>query len=201
MVDAEKDYQGHYLTSGRFVAIVVVAVCALGALDIVRTGDAGSDARGLLGLAGLCLFSYVLGLRPGVLEEIDGVLVRNPLRSTRVPWGAITNVDVTDVLRIHAGDQTIRCFAVPRRRPTPSRGGATSDRFGFSGMTPSPFGLGRASGGPLIGRADAVASRLREQAERYAVAGSGPVTTMVARDALALLGVAIVLIVVAFVVR
>jgi hypothetical protein len=194
MTDREPDFRAYYLTSGRFVAFTVIIVCLLGAVDVIRGGDIRVDADLLLGLGAVCLVSYVFGVRPGVLEEVDGVAVRNPLRTFRVPWGSVTDVDVTDVLRVHAAGRVVRCFAIPRRRPAPSQARRTSQNYGFQSMTPSSFGLGSVSGGPLVSRADAVCLRLREQAERYAVtAGPGPVSANFATDALMALAAAAVL--------
>ena len=103
----------------------------------------------------------------------------------------MTKVDVTDVLRIHAADRVVRCFAVPRRRPSPTKALRTSQNYGFASMNPRPTGVGATSGGPPVSRADAVSSRLRELAERYArTAGAGPIAVRFATDALVALGVA-----------
>lgn len=192
------DYQGHYLTTGRFVAFFVIVICLLGVANIVVNGDAGSSPGDVLGLLAVALVAYVLGVRPGVLEDVDGVRVRNPLRTSMVPWGSVTDVDVTDVLRVHTGDGVVRCFAVPRRRPSPTQSGRTTQNYGFPTMTPGAPGLGARSAGPPISRAEALSVRLRHQAERFAVAsGSGPPTTRYATDALVALGVAAVLLAVA----
>jgi len=44
---------------------------------------------------------YVAALRPRVIAAADGIVVRNPLRDHRVPWLAVTNVDLRDTLRVH----------------------------------------------------------------------------------------------------
>lgn len=193
------DYQGFHLTSGRVTATILIVIAFAGAIDIVRTGDARSDSGVLMVLLAICLVCYVLGLRPAVLEEVSGVAVRNPLRTSRVPWGSVTHVDVTDVLRVHAGERSVRCFAVPRRRPSPVRARAAPRNYGFPSATPPARDAAKAARDPSLSRADGIASRLRQQAEKHGpVAGSGPVTVELAPDALASLGVAALLIVLAF---
>ncbi|MFC7744078.1 hypothetical protein ACFQXA_28495 [Nocardiopsis composta] len=40
----------------------------------------------------------------------------NPLRETFIPWSAFTWTDVTDVLRVHAGDTVVRSWALRETR-------------------------------------------------------------------------------------
>lgn len=209
MADPVPQFQAHYLAAGRYVSWFVVLVGVLGAVNIAWSGDVG-DSRGvLLGIVAGCLLAYVLGLRPAVLEEIQGVCVRNPLRTSVVPWALVTNVDVTDVLRVHAGDRVVRCFAVPRRRPRPTRpalgglGGLGWSRppsdYGFPDVPQSARrGSAAPAGGPPLSRADAIAGRLRGQAEQYAkVVAAGPVAVRVAPDAVWTLAAALLLVVLA----
>jgi len=175
MAPPPPDYQAHHLTSGRFVAWFVVVVAVMGAVDIVVSGDARAYAAGLLVIGAVCLVAYVLGLRPAVLEEIDRVCVRNPLRTCEIPWGSVTNVDVTDVLRVHSTERVVRCFAVPRRRPRPQRpalglGRPPSD-FGFSDLA-GRSAPGQSRAVPGVSRADVVAGRLRNQADSAAAAAA-----------------------------
>jgi hypothetical protein len=193
-------YLAHHLTAGRATAWFVIAVAALGAVDIIRSGETGTYLAGLLVAAAICLVCYDLGLRPAVLEDIDGVCVRNPLRTTVIAWSSVTAVDVTDVLRVHAGDRVVRCFAVPRRRPRPQRPalglGRPPTEFGFGDMAP-PAAKGRSSG-PPVSRSDTIASRLRERADAVsATAGQRAPQVRLARDAVGTLGAAAVLLVLA----
>lgn len=195
MAQTEPDYQAYYLTSGRFVAFIVIAFCLVGVGDVVLSGDAGRQGSLVLGSLAVALLAYVLGVRPGVLEGIEGIDVRNPLRTTAVGWGSVTHVDVTDVLRIHAAAQVVRCFAVPRRRPRPPRTSSTVD-YGFP---TSPFAkVGAAARGPAISRADAISAHLLEQVARRAAAkgsagSEAGLSTRFAPDALAAVGAAVVL--------
>ena len=200
MAHPAPDFQAHYLTSGRLVAWFVVAVALLGAVEIVWSGEARAYLGGLLAIGAVCLVSYDLGLRPAVLEDVDGVCIRNPLRTCQIPWGSVTNVDVTDVLRVHSTDHVVRCFAVPRRRPHPQRpalglGRPPSD-FGFSDLA-GGSAAGQRRGGLPVSRAEMVASRLRTQADSAAAASGGAPAVRLAPDALWSLAAAAALVVLA----
>ena len=49
--------------------------------------------------------AYVGALRPRVTAAVGGIVVRNPLRDHRVPWLAVTNVDLRDLLRVRCAWQ------------------------------------------------------------------------------------------------
>ncbi|MFD0773990.1 PH domain-containing protein, partial [Streptomonospora algeriensis] len=73
----------------------------------------GSGATGLVAGSVLLItvgVAYVLWLRPRVVPTAEGVRLVNPLRDTFVPWSAFTWADVTDVLRVHAGEQVFRSW-------------------------------------------------------------------------------------------
>jgi uncharacterized membrane protein len=172
MADPPPTFEAHRLGAGRYVSWLIVVVCVLGAVDIVASGQVGSYAGALLVIGAVCLVAYVLGMRPAVLEEVEGVRVRNPLRTAVIPWVAVTHVDVTDVLRVHADDRVVRCFAIPRRRPHPDRPALGLSRppsdFGFADLAEPA--RAKKPVGPPVSRADMVAARLREQSDR---AGKG----------------------------
>lgn len=57
-------------------------------------------------LASLTGLVYALALRPRVIAGQDGLVIENPFRDHRVPWGAIQTVDAGDWVRVHcASDQ------------------------------------------------------------------------------------------------
>jgi hypothetical protein len=184
--DRTPDYRVHHLTTGRVVAVLLMFAVAFSVVDLVRRGALGSTVPGLLFLLGGCCLGYVLGLRPAVAESVDAVEVRNPLRTTRIPWASITDVDVTDVMRIHAGDLVVRCFALPRRRPPVTRHVRSAQRYGFA-LPPTKPDIdpvdqaelaatrqpGLPSSTPAEGRAEALAVRLRRMAESGRRVASG----------------------------
>jgi len=197
MADAAHDYQGHYLTAGRGVAWTVIAVCAFSAVDLLRSGQGGASLPALAVLGATVLVSYDLGLRPAVLEQVEGVCVRNPLRTCLIPWGSVTSVDVTDVLRLHCQDLVVRCFAIPRRRPRP-RIAALGPGRPMSGMGSFEPAGASASRHPTLPRAEMVAQRLRSRAEAATKGAGVPVQApRVAADAAWVLAAAAALLVVA----
>lgn len=148
----------HRLGLGQGLAWAWFAVAVVFAVDAVRRADGRDLLVILLVLTAASLVAYVFGLRPAVVEEPTRVLVVNPMRTVAVPWAAVTDVDVTDVLRVHAGPSVVRCFAVPRSR---MRSGPSA---GFG------LGLPRAeaadAGGRAPSRSDVVQARLLAAAEQ-----------------------------------
>ncbi len=191
-------YAAHRLTTGRVVSYVVCAAVLLLVVDTWRRGQVGAYGAAVCLLLVLLPLVYVLGLRPAVLEGPATLEVRNPLRTTVIDWAAIDDVDVVDVLRVRCGEQYVRCFAVPRRRPAPSmlRSAATTGQM----LPPREPGQGwqPPSGEP---RASALAKRLREMRDRHGRGYAGtppsdppdPPATGWAPDALVALAVGVLL--------
>lgn len=91
-------------------AWVVLSVFLL--VDLVVRG---SDVRAVVSGAVLLVTvgaAYVLAVRPKVVTTEEGVRLVNPLREVFVPWSAFTWADVTDVLRVHAGDRVFRSWSM-----------------------------------------------------------------------------------------
>ena len=59
--------------------------------------------------------AYVAMLRPRIIADAEAVLLRNPLRDIRVPWGAVTGVDVSDMICVRCEVQAA-AGAPPRQR-------------------------------------------------------------------------------------
>jgi hypothetical protein len=55
---------------------------------------------------------YACALRPRVVASGAGLVVRNPVRDYRIPWGAVEAVDTGDWLRVHCAGRTIDCWAL-----------------------------------------------------------------------------------------
>lgn len=171
----------HRLGWGRAISYAVLVLAALGAIDGLRRGlgDRIDIATVLVAAAVGCL-AYVLGVRPAVVETTAALEVRNPLRTTIVPWAEITGLRSDDVLVVETGERDIRCFALPRRHrhPITSNRRTTQDDAGTSA---------------------AVMARLEQQARILAQGRSAPVTTTYAASALATLAVAAAAVVLAVV--
>ena len=191
-------FQVHRLTTGRMVAWAVVAAALIVLVDASRRHALGASSGALLVLLAICLVAYVLGFRPAVAESPTGLEVRNPLRTTDVPWGAVADVVVTDVVCLHTTGGVVRCFALPRRRPSPGVRGPSAQTYGFTLPDQEPDRLGAPR--PGVPRAQAVAERFLELARRFQATSAGDPAVRIAPDAVAALVAAVVAALLAFVV-
>lgn len=103
------------LGGGRVVAWWIIALVGVMALS----GLVAQTGRNRVISVALCLavmaVSYLLGVRPCVMERPDGLLVLNPIRTIHVPWSLVTDVRLKDVVIIGTVDEQIRCYGLPRR--------------------------------------------------------------------------------------
>ncbi|NYI97669.1 PH domain-containing protein [Streptomonospora nanhaiensis] len=181
----------------RVLGWVWIGVVVLLMADLVLNGSGRSSL-----IAGAVLLvtaggAYTLWLRPRVVPTDEGVRLVNPLRDTFVPWSAFTWADVTDVLRVHAGEAVFRSWPLRETRRSRVRENLLRARDG------GPVPDDDAGQDPRAMRpVDLAARRLRQEAERRKAApapasGGGsaearPVTVW-APDALAALGIPLVL--------
>jgi Bacterial PH domain len=139
-------------TVARVVAWVLIAFSAINLIDVVWRGRGQSGRIAFGVLVAVALMAFVIGLRPAVIADARRVLLRNPLRDVAVPWGAVTGIDSTDALRVHAGEAVYRSWSVAvgnsaRRRAlrartdAPDRSGArdAAGLAGSSGRTHADF--------------------------------------------------------------
>lgn len=95
---------------------------AFAAANLVDLAVRGRDVTAVIAGGSLLLGSgvaYVIGLRPRVVADDDGVRLHNPLRDVRLPWSAVDKIDKTDSIEISSGDRTFRAYALqasPRAR-------------------------------------------------------------------------------------
>lgn len=177
---------------------VWLAVSVFLLVDLVLNG---TDGRSLVAGAVVLLTAggaYVLALRPRVVAEEDGVRLVNPLREVFVPWHSFTWADVTDVLRVHAGERVFRSWPLRETRRARVR-----DNL----RRANGFGGAEEEDPRRMRPAELVAWELRSRAERHGArelggreaAGGGP-TVLWSPDAVAALAVPLVLVIVAVVV-
>ena len=85
--------------------------------------------------------AYACALRPRVIASGAGLVVKNPVRDHRIPWGAVAAVDVGDWVRVHcapgpgaASGKTIDCWALfaPARYRRKTRRTARTRAFAAS---------------------------------------------------------------------
>lgn len=92
-------------TGGRLAACAWLVFAALNLADLAFgiTGEAhyGLSAAVIAVLLLLgCGIAYVVGLRPAIVGDDDGVTIRNPLRDVRVPWRAVREIQGTHALTV-----------------------------------------------------------------------------------------------------
>ena len=81
---------------------------AFAVANLIDIAVQGRDRVSVTAAAALLLVTgimYVAAFRPRVIATDGGIVVRNPLRDHRVPWPAVTNVDLRDLLRVHCAWQ------------------------------------------------------------------------------------------------
>jgi hypothetical protein len=122
---------------------------------------------------------YVAAFRPRVIATDGGIVVRNPVRDHRMPWLAVTNVDLRDLLRVHCAWQEPtnkgrpalpRPDRVQRTRVIHAWAVQSSRRAAEMGMR-SSFGrpdLARRSVGGAAATADPPSAVHRRETERIA---------------------------------
>jgi hypothetical protein len=138
----------------RTVAVLWAAFVVFNVWDVGRRGWPHSGVVALLVVGAITVVVYAIGWRPAVVADANGMEVRNPLRTIHLPWNAITDIDATDALRVHVGDQIFRAWAV-------GRGGAAASALRGMGRKPT--------GAPGI-EANALRELARQSPADYAAA-------------------------------
>ena len=100
-----KNQPGQVQTYRSATAVVVWVVWLLFAVgNWIDLAVQGRDHTSAIAAAILLLvtgIAYDTAQRPRIIADETGVTVRNPLRDHRVGWASVTNVDLTDLLRVH----------------------------------------------------------------------------------------------------
>lgn len=107
-------------TFWRGVALIWLPILGFTVWDLANRGFPPSGRIALSVMGAISVLVYAVGWRPAVLASDREVVVRNPFRTTTIPWGAVTDIDLTDALRIHTASGTTRAWSV-------DRGGAASN--------------------------------------------------------------------------
>jgi hypothetical protein len=100
-----KNQPGQVQTFRSATAVVVWVVWLLFAVgNWIDLAVQGRDHTSAIAAAILLLvtgIAYDTAQRPRIIADEAGVTVRNPLRDHQVGWASVTNVDLTDLLRVH----------------------------------------------------------------------------------------------------
>lgn len=157
--------------TGYVLGWVWVAFVAYNIWDLSAhyNGKASLVAGAVLGV--LTAIVYITALRPATTVAEDGLRVRNPFRSSFLPWASVGDVTVSHAISVeHSGDQVLRLWtpqASARERAKASRRGAPKTQRGKYKTEPTLSKGEQAAAEALSGKthADWVAEQINEQAE------------------------------------
>ncbi len=154
------------------------------AANLIDLAVQGRDHLSLVAAAILLLatgVAYVAAQRPRIVADSSRLRVVNPLRDYHVGWAGVTNVDLTDLLRVHCQAQgrekIIYAWAVhysrrrkitadARARRQAAQAGSGRSAFGLSGGFGSGSGAGRRDLGYVSPPAADSAPTAEQEAER-----------------------------------
>ncbi|MEU8247129.1 PH domain-containing protein [Nonomuraea sp. NPDC048916] len=187
---------------------VWVAFVAVNTVDLIVRFNGKPALVALAVLMVLTAGVYMSGLRPATVLAEDGLLARNPLRTTFVPWASVKEVTVSHSINVHLGDDRILRLWTPvstarERAKARRRVGARPQRGRF--QTEPTLSKGeQAAAEALAGKthADWLGEQITERAESAGRRGdqAAPVRVSWAIDSFAILAVAIALLVAAIVI-
>ncbi|WP_344237890.1 PH domain-containing protein [Kribbella hippodromi] len=172
--------------SNRITGSIVLVIGALGLLDVIlewRTAS-GLLVGSIIGI--FMVLAYVGLMRPSVTLSPEKLLLRNHLRDHEIPWSAVSGVDITDILRVHTGDNKYRAPGV---------------QLVMRDMRKQRVGGRKLAADSSISKADFVVNRIETHQDQYAAQSTGEVITRWARPELILVGVLAVVAIVAALVR
>jgi hypothetical protein len=87
------------------IAVLIWWVWVLFAVaNLIDLAVQGHDHVSAVAAAALILgtgIAYVTALRPRVIADEDGIVVKNPLRDHKIGWLAVAKIDLGELLRVH----------------------------------------------------------------------------------------------------
>ncbi|MFD9940284.1 PH domain-containing protein [Nonomuraea sp. NPDC059023] len=188
---------------------VWVVFVAANAVDLVLrySGKSSMVAGAVLGV--LTALIYLIALRPVTLLQERTLTVRNPFRTTVMPWASVGDVTVSHAITVAQaeGEESVRLWtptATARERAKAQGRGMAPARRGRLRTEPTVTKAEQAAQEAFAGKthADWVGDQITERAEaaRRRKEEAGPVTTTWAVDSLVVVGVALALVVAALLV-
>jgi hypothetical protein len=187
---------------------VWVAFVAFNVYDLIArySGKPSMVALAVLGV--LTVVVYVIALRPATVFTEDGLLGRNPLRSTFVPWASVGDVTVSHSINVGYDDERMLRLWTPvssaRERAKAQRRGAPVPRRGRFPTEPTLPKAEQAAAEAFAGKthADWVGDQIRERAESARRRGeeAAPARVSWSYDSIGVLVAAVVLVIAAIVI-
>ncbi len=181
-----QDIERYLSTSNRITGVLVMGVGVLALLDIVLEWRTGSGLLVGCVIGILIVLTYVGLIRPAVTLSPEHVVLRNHLRDHTIPWSKVSGVDVTDILRVHAGENRFRAPGVV---------------VVMRDLRKQRVGGAKLAADNSVSRADFVVDRIETHMNQYGGRSDGELVTTWARPELILIGVLAVIAIVAAVLR
>lgn len=134
--------------TGRYLGFIVVGAAVV--LSLLGIKSQGTDSFGLIGFCiAFSMLAYVALIRPKVTVHRNGLLMRNMLRDTFLPWATIKSCRVSQTLQVGTRDKVYHGLGL-----TKSARQASREQRGKSGrvrhMVGPNLGMGSAAGAPTL---------------------------------------------------
>jgi hypothetical protein len=190
------------------LAWVWLAFVAFNVWDLIAHYTGKSSLVALAVLGALTALVYAIALRPATVFTEEGLVGRNPFRTTFLPWASIDDVTVSHSINVHHGDERVLRLWTPmssaRERAKAQRRGAPRQQRGRFTTEPTLSRSEQAAVEAFAGKthADWVGDQIRERAEaaRRRDEQAAPARVTWSYDSIAVLVAAIALVVAAIVV-
>ncbi|MEO3886139.1 PH domain-containing protein [Nonomuraea sp. B5E05] len=190
------------------LAWVWLAFVAFNVWDLIAHYTGKSSLVALAVLGALTALVYSIALRPATVFTEEGLVGRNPFRTTFLPWASIDDVTVSHSIIVHHGDERVLRLWTPmssaRERAKAQRRGAPRRQRGRFTTEPTLSRSEQAAVEAFAGKthADWVGDQIRERAEaaRRRDEQAAPARVTWSYDSIAVLVAAIALVVAAIVV-
>nr|WP_055506547.1 PH domain-containing protein [Nonomuraea pusilla] len=186
---------------------VWLAFVAFNVWDLTAHYNGKPSLVALAVLGAITALVYVIALRPATVFTEHGLLGRNPLRTTFVPWAAVADVTVSHSVNVAYDEQVLRLWTPmnsARERARAQRRGRPVERRGRFTTEPTLTKAEQAAAEAFTGKthADWVGEQIRERADKARRRGAEAEAVRVtwSLDAVAVLVLAVALVVIAIVV-
>jgi hypothetical protein len=189
------------------IAWAWLAFVAFNVWDLIAHFNGRPSVVALAVLGALTALVYAVALRPATVFTEEGLLGRNPFRTTFLPWAAVEDVTVSHSINVRYGDERLLRLWTPmssaRERAKAQRRAVPKRQRGRFATEPTLSKGEQAAAEAFAGKthADWVGDQIRDRAEsarRREETAAQPRVTW-SYDSIAVLLVAVVLVVVAIV--
>jgi hypothetical protein len=170
---APAENEQYVTSSNRITGVVVMLIGLAGLVDIAVEWRTSGGLLVATLIGALMVLAWIGLVRPAVTLTPGGLRVRNHLRDHDIPWNRVTEVDVTDVLRVTTPSARVRCPGV---------------QLVMRDLRKQRVGGRKLAADSSISRADFVVGRIEAHVERYAAEAEGEAASRWAVPELSILG-------------